>query len=139
MFFIPYVNKYAKYPIKEPTMITGDFKHIEQYFGIAEVKILPPRKLYHPVLPVGINGKLLFPLSRTCASKQSQDTCDCSDEDRSLVGTWCTPEIMKSQERGYTVLKIYEIYHWDQTSQSTDYINMFLKLKQDLFGWLVWG
>ena len=52
---------------------------------------------------------------------------------------------MKSLQRGYTVLKIYEIYHWDQTCQFspetgdkglfTDYINMFLKLKQEASGW----
>ena len=141
----PSVNKYAIYPIKEPTIVTSDFGNIEQYFGIAKIKILPPRNLYHPVLPVRMNGKLVFPLCRTCGSKQIQDPCKCSDEDRCLIGTWCTPEIMKSIEHGYTILKIFEIYHWNETSQFNretgesglfaGYIDMFLKLKQEASGW----
>ena len=74
-----------------------------------------------------------------------QDPCKCSDEDRCLIGTWCTPEIMKSIEHGYTILKNFEIYHWNETSQFNretgesgmfaGYIDMFLKLKQEASGW----
>ena len=76
----PFVNKYARYPMKEPTIVTNNFHTMEHYFGIAKIKILPPRKLYHPVLPVRMNGKLVFPLCYTCASKQSQERCKCSDD-----------------------------------------------------------
>ena len=141
----PFVNKYARYPMKEPTIVTNNFHTMEHYFGIAKIKILPPRKLYHPVLPVRMNGKLVFPLCYTCASKQSQELCKCSDEDRCLDGTWCTPEIMKSLELGYEILKIYEIYHWEETTKFdrntgetglfAGYIDMFLKLKQEASGW----
>ena len=87
----PWVNKTCKYPVGHPEVITSDFKEIDQYFGIAKVRILPPRGLYHPVLPYKSNGKLKFPLCQTCAEKESPCVCLCSDEDRTMTGTWCTP------------------------------------------------
>lgn len=71
----PFVNKYSHYPLKEPEIITKNFGDIENYFGIAKVKVLPPRELYFPVLPLKCNGKLMFPLCRTCAEEESQETC----------------------------------------------------------------
>ena len=47
----PRVNKYYQYPVDNPTMITKDFGDIKDCFSIANVKILPPWGLYHPVLP----------------------------------------------------------------------------------------
>ena len=144
----PFVNKYARYPVKEPKILTNNFVDISRYFGIAKVKILHPKGLYHPVLPQKINGKLLFPLCRTCAEQQNQEMCKCSDEKRCLLGTWCTPEIQKAIEKGYVVFKIYEIYHWDETSQFNKetgegglfaaYVNIFLKIKQEASGWPEW-
>ena len=83
-------------------------EEICSYFGIATVKILPPRGLYHPVLPYRSNGELKFPLCRTCADSDCQTTCRHTDEQRTFVGTWCTPEIEKALDKGYTLLKIYE-------------------------------
>nr|XP_022305881.1 uncharacterized protein LOC111112600 [Crassostrea virginica] len=144
----PSVNKYARYPVKEPKIITRDFTDISEYFGLAKIKILPPRKLYHPVLPQKINGKLTFSLCRTCAEKQQQEPCQCSDENRAITGVFCTPEIEKALECGYQILKIYEVYHWDETSQYDvergsggifgEYINLFLKIKQEASGWPAW-
>lgn len=144
----PSVNKYAEYPIKEPVILTKDFGDIRDYFGIAKIKILPPRGLYHPVLPLKINDKLTFSLCRTCAKKQNQEPCTCSDDDRCLLGTWCTPEIRKALDCGYTLLKVYEIYHWEETDRYDPttgkgglfgaYINLFLKIKQEASGWPDW-
>ncbi|XP_069109808.1 uncharacterized protein [Argopecten irradians] len=144
----PYVNKYAKYPVGHPEIITKDFNSMEYYFGIAKIKVLPPRGLYHPVLPQRIDGKLTFSLCRTCAENSNQHKCDHDDDNRAFVGTWCTPEIMKAIERGYKIIKIYEVYHWDETSQYDslkneggifgEYINMFLKIKQEASGWPSW-
>ena len=49
----PWVNKYCRYPVGHPTVIKKDFGDIKDYFGIAKVRILPPRGLYHPVLHIG--------------------------------------------------------------------------------------
>ena len=105
----PWVNKYCKYPVGHPSIISSDFRSLDQYFGIAKVKALPPRGLYHPVLPYRSAGKLTFPLCRTCADLQSSDVCTCTDVQRSITGTWCTPELVLAVECGYTILKVYEV------------------------------
>ena len=81
------------------------------YFGLAKVKILPPGDLYHPVLPYRCHGKLLFPLCSFCAETKNQASCQCSDDDRALTGTWTTIEINKALEKGYRLVKTYEVYH----------------------------
>ena len=58
-----------------------------------------------------------FPLCRSCAENESQTPCDCSDEDRTMTGTWCTPEFQTAIRLGYKVLKIYEVYHWETTTK----------------------
>lgn len=142
----PFVNKYSIYPLKEPKIITSDFMNIEEYFGIAKVKVLPPKGLYNPVLPQRVNGKLTFALCRKCAEEQNQQPCQCDIESRSMVGTWCTPELLKAKDHGYQFLKVYEIYLWDEVSDPSkggdvlfgSYINMFLKLKQEASGMPSW-
>lgn len=137
----PYVNKYCKYPIGHPTIITSSFRDISSYFGI---KILPPKRLFHPVLPFLSNGKLKFALCRKCAENESTDSCKCHDGDRMLIGTWCTPEIDEALSQGYSIVKIYKIYHfakstiYDKISGKgglfANYVNLFLKLKQEASG-----
>ncbi|CAC5419263.1 unnamed protein product [Mytilus coruscus] len=69
----PSVNKYCKYPIGHPityTDISVDDYIKNNYFGIMKCKILPPKGLYHPVLPYkqltsDNTHKLLFGLCRT--------------------------------------------------------------------------
>ena len=140
----PYVNKYCKYPIGHPTIITSDFQDMSSYFGIAKIKILPPRRLYHPVLPFLSNGKLKFALCRKWAENENTERCICPDRDRMLIGTWCTPEIDMALSQGYSIIKIYEVYHvkettmYDKTTGKgglfADYVNLFLKLKQQASG-----
>ena len=58
----PYINKTGKIPIGHPEIITEGFTDTQQYEGLIKCKILPPRGLYIPVLPVKMNNKLLFTL-----------------------------------------------------------------------------
>ena len=61
-----------------------------------------------------------------------------------MTGTWCTPELQTAVRLGYRVLKIYEVYHWKDTTQYdaetkegglfASYINTFLKYKQEASG-----
>ncbi|XP_067676263.1 uncharacterized protein [Haliotis asinina] len=144
----PWVNKYGRYPVGHPQIITTNFKSLDQYFGIAKVKVLPPRGLYHPVLPLKSQGKLKFALCRTCADSEQQTPCRHTDEERSFIGTWCTPELQIALEKGYKILKVYEVYHWAETTQYhkntqsgglfASYINTFLKIKQQESGWPAW-
>ena len=145
------MNKTCKYPVGHPTMLTGNMitKSVDQYFGIAMVKVLAPKRLYHPVLPYKSGSKLKFPLCRTCADAKRKEECQrFFAEERSFIGTWCTPEPTKAIDVGYTVIDLFEVYHWEATAiynldtgkggLFSGYINMFLKIKQEASGWPSW-
>ena len=67
----PWVNKNCTYPIGHPQIITQpDDQSIHSYFGLALVDILPPARLFHPVLPVRSGQKLTFPLCRSCVREE---------------------------------------------------------------------
>ena len=144
----PTVNKYDQYPEGHPTVITSEFADIWDYFSIAKVKVLPPNDLYHLVLPVRCHGKLLFPLCRTCAENKNQKGCSRSDEQRVLLGTWTTLEIRKAIDKGYRIVRVCEVYHWSESTQYdpwtgngglfSEYLNAFLKVKQESSGWPKW-
>ena len=106
-----------RYPVDHPEIITSDFKCLDQYFGLAYIKILPPARLYHPVLPFRVNNKLYFPLCRTCATSNSGPGCECFDEGRALIGTWCMLELMKAVEMGYRIIKMDEVYSFPGDDQ----------------------
>lgn len=141
----PFVNKYCTYPIGHPQIITEpDSTDISQYFSLAKVTILPPFGLYMPVLPYRAQGKLLFPLCRSCIEEEMtkpllerSPNCPHADSERALTGTWPTIELEEVIDQGYEILKVHEIWHFTQTSNSlfTRYINTFLKLKQEADGW----
>ena len=95
-----------------------------------------------------MNNKLLFTLCRACSENQQQKPCQHNDEERSLTVTWVTDELKKALEKGYVVKRIYEVWHFDETEQYdpktktgglfTDYVNTFLKMKQEASGWPEW-
>lgn len=78
---------------------------------------------------------------RHCADVENNVPCSCTDEEKSLVGTWCTPEIHLPSEKGYEIVKIYEVYHFTDSSKYdkssgngglfAGYVKMFLKIKQE--------
>ena len=57
--------------------------------------------------------------------------CKHTDEDRCITGFWCTNEIAKAIEKGYTLMDIYEVWHFERTSTELfkEYIRKFLKIK----------
>lgn len=122
---------------------------INNYFGIAQCIVRAPRHLYHPVLPVRVNGKLLFPLCVTCASQQLDLSllergfdCPHSDVEREIKGTWCTPEIQEAVRQGYEVVKIIEVYHFPEDQRHAGlfqpYIDKWYKIKVEASGWPKW-
>ena len=67
----PTNNKYGTYPIGHPQIIVNpESQNIQDYFGIAKVDVLAPEKLLHSVLPVKLNGKLMFPICVKCVEDQ---------------------------------------------------------------------
>ena len=148
----PWVNKYSCYPTGHPTIITtfADDRELGDYFGIVKLTILPPRGLYHPVLPLRQGGKLTFPLCRTCVEVQmalpmEERTwrCQHSAEQRRLTGTWCTPEVREAVRRGYVVVQIHEVWHFPPNQQKfglfRDYVNTWLKNKTEASGYPHWA
>jgi hypothetical protein len=170
----PYVMKYGTYPIGHPQRIFQNFRPLHfkfcyeepcayldmkgpcynshvvfPYFGLIKAELLPPRGLLFPVLPVKINNKLMFPLCRTCAcAEEVRKRCCCDDEQRSLTGTWCTPEVELALNVGYRIVKIMEVLHWEESGSETagsgggslftGYVNTFLKIKAEASGYPAW-
>lgn len=97
MYLYPAVNKYDKYMLGHPKILTRvDGTDISAYFGLDKYDILPPDELYHPALPYRSGGKFTFPLCRSCVEQEqpkplTQRSCQCShtEVERMLNGT-CT-------------------------------------------------
>ena len=160
----PDILKYQKFPVGHPEKILKNFNPITYeicekecpyiscpryhvkfpYFGIVKAKFLPPNQLLHPVLPVRCNNKLKFPLCYKCAMNDTQTSCSCNDHERAFIQTYCTSEVDVALNMGYKILEIYEVLHWknydmydvwdQQGGLFTDYINTFLKIKQESSG-----
>ena len=133
----PTVQFYKDYPVGHPEKIFSPETYNPEWFGFVKCKILPPRRLYHPVLPMktkcGNAQKLLFPLCRTCAALQSKKKCTHTDDQRMFIGTWCTNEVNVALEKGYRIQEIYEV--WDFEEKSGDlfkgYVRKFMKIKME--------
>ena len=128
----PWVNKYGTYPTGHPTIIYEP-----------RTTVLPPTDLLHPVLPYRHEEKFTFPLCCSCVkenmSKQLMErttVCEHTDDQRTLTGTWCTPEL-EAVRRGYTIIHVHEIWHFptSQTGLFADYVTTWLKRKQEANGW----
>lgn len=162
----PYVQYYKPYPVGHPDILTyskgvcyntngdrDDPDYVEfsydslhkrildgTLFGLVKCSILPPRGLYHPVLPCKIDVKktvkLIFGLCRSCMKDQITE-CTHMDDDRVIHGTWTTIELQKALQKGYKLTEITEVYHWKRTSTELfkEYINFFLKMKIEASGW----
>lgn len=106
----PWVNKTGKIPLGHPKVITENFDDVSCYEGLVKCKVLPPRGLHIPVLPVMCNGKLIFSLCRMCSETFQQTPCNHSVPERAFVGTWVTDEIKEAISQGYVIQNIYEVW-----------------------------
>ena len=134
----PTVLKYDIFPAGIPEIIIKPgHTDISNFFGIIFCKVRPPRRLYHPVLPMRTDcGKLLFALCYSCAINNT-DSCNCSVNERDMTGTWTNIELELAVKFGYVVLEIHEVYHFPSTTTNlfAGYVNMFVKHKQEASGW----
>ena len=106
--------------------------------------MVPPPNLYHPVLPFRCKDKLTFPLCRSCVRdhidlplhSKPLDACHHTPEERALTGTWCTPEIVKALEKGYTMTHVDQVYHFRERKKLFGkYIDIWLKKKEEATGY----
>ncbi|XP_029561594.1 uncharacterized protein LOC115157467 [Salmo trutta] len=135
----PHVMSSSCYPMGHPEIIHHDFDLPQNYFGLIKATVYPPRGLFIPVLPYkGPQGKLFFPLCRTCSENNNQEKpCDHSDQERALTAVWVTPEFTKALEKGYRVAKIFEVWNFSRKSDTLfkEYIKTFLRCKQMASGY----
>lgn len=123
-----------------PEIISESFAPLNEYFGLIKCTVLPPRGLYHPVLPYRCNNKLTFPLCRTCADTSQQEPCSHSADERAINGTWVSIELMKALEKGYRVVRVDQVWHFPEKSDELFrlYIDTFLRIKQQASGFPSW-
>ncbi len=131
------------FPLKHPKIITENFADITTYFGLIMCDVLPPQTLFHPVLPSKIKDKLLFTLCHKCAVNESKN-CDHAIKDRMLRGTWVSEELKVAVAEGYEILRIYEVWHYEERTQYdrvtktgglfAKQIKLLLKYKQEASG-----
>lgn len=139
----PYINKTYKVPLGHPKVKIGleanNLKdNLSGFEGLIKCKVLPPRDLYHPVLPYKMHKKLMFFLCFKCASEFIQ-TCSHCDDDRAFVGTWVSDEVKLAVAKGYKILKVYEAWEYSvKTGVFAEYVNTFLKDKQEASGFPDW-
>ena len=149
MSLYPWVCKYFKFPVGHPTIHIdcGDIQAMLAK-GLVRCTLLPPRDLYHPVLPYRCNGRLLCCLYRACAESGSEGRC-CHEtvSERALTATWVVNEVRVAVQHGYTILKIHEfceheVTHYDPKTgvggYFVHYIDMFLKVKGEASGYPGW-
>ena len=128
----PHVNRSKTVPTDHPEIITENFdEDVSNYFGLIKCTVLPPRGLFHPVLPYRTQGKLMFALCKMCADSRNQTPCTHSDTERAICGTWCSVEVMKALEKGYRILQMHEVWHFSKKTDILfkEYIDTFAKIK----------
>ncbi|CAH1103834.1 unnamed protein product [Psylliodes chrysocephalus] len=125
----PSVQFYDYYPVGHPTKIFNPTEYNPEWFGLVKCTVLPPQKLYHPVLPVKTT-KLTFALCRSCMENETE-TCNHTVNERVFTGIWTTAELKKALEKGYEIIQIDEVWHFPQKSNDLfkDYIRDFMKIK----------
>lgn len=146
----PYVNKYCEYPIGVPKVLIGNELKSRTVFninGIIKCRVLPPKELYHPVLPIKMHSKLLFVLCYKCAIEKNNDSCIHNDDERMFNGTYVAEELRVAVEKGYEILELYEAWEYKTTKYDpltksgglfAEYIDTFLKIKTEASGYPSW-
>jgi len=121
MRIYPYIWKYFKFPIGHPIIHVGDtcadIEACLKMEGLMKCKIVPPKDLYHPVLPYRCDKNLLFCLCRTCVPEHNAKS-ECrhlSDVERCLEATWVIGEVRLAVAKGYKILEILEVYEYTVT------------------------
>ena len=104
------MNKTKHYPIKHPTIIRDNFHDVHNYCGLIKCWVLC----------------YLFTLKVYCISPYESN-----------VFLMIAVEVIKALEKGYTILEVKEVWHFEETTDPlfTEYINFFLQLKQESSGW----
>lgn len=107
------------YPVGCPKVVRPriDGYHIPlgELFGVMKCRVIPPRHLYHPVLPTRSKDgkKVIFDLTP-------------------CVGTWTHMELEEAVAQGYVIADIFEQHHFERRLNNLfkDYNEIFFDIKK---------
>lgn len=124
----PWVNFDTSYPIGLPKIIYPEHDQIIvnwsqpeqlQYRGLYRVRVIPPRALRIPILPLKVDERLLFCCCHRCAAQfrkmgtRCDHRCSHTDEQRAYTGTYTHIELERSLEHGYRVDRFWRAWHYE--------------------------
>ena len=116
----PFICKRGRFPVGHPriyvgeecnTLTNGINDDLSRVEGLVKCKVLPPRDLFLPLLPIKMHNRLFFALCRSCCEEMRQSDCNHEvSEEREFTGTWVADQLRKAIEFGYKITKIYVIW-----------------------------
>lgn len=77
-------------------------------------------------MKMGSAEKLIFPLCLKCAENKFAE-CNYNESERAFTGTWSTVEVAEALEKGYKIVNIYEVWHFEANNNILnfkDYISL---------------
>ena len=123
------ILKFEEYPIGFPEILENfDSLDISNYWGLIKCDILVDQNIYIPPIPYRYKKRLFFPKCYTCLKVRTNDTCDHSEKDRFLRGTWFIKELEQAiQLKQISILRIFEVWDWKNRSNTIfeEFINFF--------------
>ena len=118
----PYVMCAFDFPTGVPKVLTRtgmgvrdhNFMALEDLFGLQKCTVIPPKHLYHGVLPERdpVSAKVTYPLTP-------------------MTGTWTSVELQHAVASGYVVKEVYVQHHFENKSNTLfkKYIDTFFDIK----------
>lgn len=140
----PYVLATGLFPCGHPTIRSN----VERYdapskvplLAIMKVKLLCPKNLEIPIIPVKKDGQLLFCTCVRCAEEKQENnegriSCEHSEKEREFIVLTNSVELRYALKCGYVCKKVYHEMKYEQKSSTIfiDYIRAFLKIKESFF------
>jgi hypothetical protein len=149
------VNFSLQYPIKVPEVIRSPECVVEwsdpdqiEHDGLYKVRVVPPKGLFLPVLPMRVNKqdpRLLFMLCAKCAYVHSSSKkhpvvngvikCHHNEADRAWTSTMTSIELRAALAEGYKITRCYRIWKYNEFDNLfKEYVQTFMKMKIESSG-----
>uniref|UniRef100_A0A914HZT0 DNA-directed DNA polymerase n=1 Tax=Globodera rostochiensis TaxID=31243 RepID=A0A914HZT0_GLORO len=140
----PFINATTKYPVGHPEVHVLNVavswtlpEHNPYKMALLKVFIIPPRTIDIPVLPVRVDGRLIFGICHSCAREfpnggvLREYSCEHDDEERGWVSSCTSIELDAALEEGYRVTKLYRVLEYAESDDTLfqPYIAEFMAQK----------
>lgn len=84
------------------------------------------KNLWLPGLSQKIRNKCFYTLCTPCAISQQKVSSNVSNGEREFIGVYITPALHLAVARGYTVVRVYEIWHyWSQGDSFSKFVHTY--------------